>query len=424
MRLKFSRLQHKMAALRRLIADHGIGWVGSFLATRYVFRRLIPLFSTAAERRISSWVSNKTNPVHIYVSAVDWGYPYRQRPHHIASELVARGVPVVFVTPAIGYDRVVGIQEIQPNLLLTPHRDAAVLASRAPVVHLLSTDARFDKDFIELVARQGGIVVYDYIDALDDQLSSGVLTRERRQLHDQLLRQENGVAIVVTADALADEVRAVRSRGCALITNGGDSQRFRSAVREPNLRADFAAIVARKKPIVAYYGSFASWFDYDLVNALARARPNYSIVLIGPDLDGSRANFDLRLPNLAVLNAMAYEDLARHAVWFDVCLVPFLINEITLATSPLKIFEYMGLGKPTVSTDLPECRKYKSVLIGTAPEHFFSEVDRALELSTQPDFVALARTESEGNSWVRKVDDLLDLVNSTALAPAKPLDVS
>lgn len=405
-----SVIRHKLEALRRLLRENGVGWTVVFIGHRVVVGRFLTLFRSRADREIAQWVADVEQPIHIFTGGVDYAYPYRQRPQHIVRELAKRNVPIAYVTPSSGYDRVYTTHSVGPQLLLTVHRDALLLATTAPVVHVLSTDAHLNSAFVDLVRARGGVIVYDYIDALDDAVSSGHLDAGRHALHAALLEDERDTIVMATANALLGEVAAARAVGYGLVTNGVDPDPFRAAKRGSEIDARLARIVARGKPIVGYFGSFAAWFDYDLMNACARARPEYEFVLIGPDLDGTRERLDLALPNLSLLGGMSYADLPRHAIWFDVCLVPFVVNHITLATSPLKIFEYMSLGRPTVSTGLPECRKYRSVLTADGAGPFCAAVDRALALSKDPKFVEVAYGEGESNSWASKVDHMLALI--------------
>jgi len=407
---------HKLEALWRLLRENGVAWTVVFIGHRFVVSRFLWLFEARAERVIEGWTKGLAEPVHIFTGGVDYAYPYRQRPQHMVMELSKRGLPIAYVTPSSGYDRVYAAQSSSTKLLLTPHRDAAVRAATAPIVHVLSTDARLDAAFVQLVRERDGIIVYDYIDALDDAVSSGHLDDARYALHGALLADEERTVVMATANALLDEVATVRSTGFDLVTNGVEPAPFRAATRSGEIDPRLAGVVALGKPIIGYFGSFAAWFDYDLMNDCARARPDYSFVMIGPDLDGTRDRLDLSLPNMSLLGGMSYRDLPRHAVWFDVCLVPFVVNHITLATSPLKIFEYMSLGRPTVSTDLPECRKYRSVSTAAGPAAFCEAIDRALVLSKDPSFIEIARDEGESNSWARKVDQMLRLVGARATA--------
>jgi teichuronic acid biosynthesis glycosyltransferase TuaH len=425
MTVKSWRLIQVWQSLRRLVSDHGALWVISFLLHRTLLRPLTPYFAKHAEGQLKSWYARQTEQVHVYVTALDWHYPYQQRPQHVARELVARRIPVIYVTSAIGYDRTLSTSIEPPGVLLTPHRDVAVRICDRPVVHVLSTDAALDAAFMHLVRSRGGVIVYDYIDAMDDAVSSNKLGPDRMELHRQLLTNEIQSAVLASADVLLSEVAAKRQSDFALVTNGADCGPFIAAKKGATLRGDFAAIVALGKPIIGYYGSLASWFDCNVVNTLAMERPGYSIVIIGPDLDGTRQRLYATCSNLFVLSAMTYTDLPKHAIWFDVCMVPFVINEITLATSPLKIFEYMALGKPTVSTNLPECRKYRSITIGGVPgdNSFATAVDLALKQSQEPSFAAMAQAEGQENSWTAKVDEILALIRSfrdheaTVLAP-------
>lgn len=401
---------HKLEALWRLLRENGVGWTSIFIGHRFVVSRFLALFRSRADREMAQWIAGVEQPIHIFTGGVDYAYPYRQRPQHIVRELASRNVPIAYVTPSSGYDRVYATEVAGPQLLLTAHRDAAVMASTAPIVHVLSTDARLDAAFVDLVRARDGVIVYDYIDALDDAVSSGHLDAERRTLHAALLADERHTVIMATANALLDEVATARAVGYGLVTNGVDPGPFRSARRGSDIDSRLATIIAHNKPIVGYFGSFAAWFDYDLMNVCARARPDYEFVLIGPDLDGTRERLDLALPNLSLLGGMSYADLPRHAIWFDVCLVPFVVNHITLATSPLKIFEYMSLGRPTVSTGLPECRKYRSVLMADGAGPYCAAIDQALALSKDPEFVELACEEGESNSWANKVDHMLTLI--------------
>ena len=85
-------------------------------------------------------------------------------------------------------------------------------------------------------------------------------------------------------------------------------------------------------------------------------------------------------------------------------MIPFLINEITESTSPIKLFEYMALGHPIVTTNMPECRKYSSVLIGRDITEFAAQIEKALGLRENPEYQQLLRKEAAANSWTSKAE--------------------
>ncbi|MBQ5347017.1 MAG: glycosyltransferase, partial [Ruminococcus sp.] len=71
--------------------------------------------------------------------------------------------------------------------------------------------------------------------------------------------------------------------------------------------------------------------------------------------------------------------LPYYATHFSVCTIPFLVNDITQATSPIKLFEYMALGKPIVTTAMNECKKYKSVMIAEDKKDFLEKIEKAIK---------------------------------------------
>ena len=90
--------------------------------------------------------------------------------------------------------------------------------------------------------------------------------------------------------------------------------------------------------------------------------------------------------------------------------IPFLINEITESTSPIKLFEYMALGKPIVTTDMPECRKYRSVLIGNNPDDFIDKIESALALRGNPEYAATLKQEALDNTWEVKASAIASII--------------
>ncbi|MGO4832267.1 glycosyltransferase, partial [Rhizobiaceae sp. 2RAB30] len=231
------------------------------------------------------------------------------------------------------------------------------------------------------------------------------------RLHQELLSDQENCLVVATASRLLDDVKAARTDNFGLVTNGVDVGHF-AVRRERNAtRADFSAIIERGRPIVGYFGALASWIDYELLHTMAAELPGVEIVLIGPDYDGSKELLRSGPGNVHLLDAIEYEALPKHAVWFDVAIIPFIRNDITDATSPLKLFEYMALGLPIVSTDITEARKYRSVRVGASRRDFISLVAEIVEQGTSEFERTRIRQEAEANSWSAKAEALLQLLD-------------
>src|SRR4029077_14140540 len=107
---------------------------------------------------------------------------------------------------------------------------------------------------------------------------------------------------------LLDQARAQRPDALYL-PNAAEFERFASPA-EPAPDPDLAGFLRTGCPVAGYYGALAHWFDYTLLRAVAEKRPDWSFVLIGPDLDGSIRRSDvLRCPNVLWLGPRDYDTL-------------------------------------------------------------------------------------------------------------------
>jgi GT2 family glycosyltransferase len=142
------------------------------------------------------------------------------------------------------------------------------------------------------------------------------------------------------------------------------------------------------KPIVGYFGAIASWFDYDLMYRVATSRPQYSFVLIGAlgleeAVIGKEITRFRHLPNVFLLGHKDYSELPSYLAHFDVCIIPFVINQLTRAADPVKLYEYLSQGKPVVSTAIPAPSDRAELLYITKDaEDFVRNLDRAI---SEPD---------------------------------------
>ena len=137
------------------------------------------------------------------------------------------------------------------------------------------------------------------------------------------------------------------------------------------------------RPIIGYVGGLHRFVDYRLLASLAKARPQWSFVFVGAKT-ADVGELDA-LPNVHLLGQRPHSDLAQYIREFDVCTVPYLNAEVTATVVPLKINEYLAMGKPIVSTELPTICDFNSRhhILATAPnetEPFLRAIEKALSL--------------------------------------------
>lgn len=161
--------------------------------------------------------------------------------------------------------------------------------------------------------------------------------------------------------------------------------------------------------IIGYYGALANWVDYRLIRDVARLRPEWCWCLIGPDYDGSMGKSGiLEEPNVFYLGPKPCYELPSYLAGFDIAAILFKLNNITLSTSPIKLFEYMAGGKPIVSTPLPECLKYGSVHIAKTATKWVTTCEVFLKLSKDDPYWQLLEKEAAENSWDARARQIME----------------
>jgi UDP-galactopyranose mutase len=183
---------------------------------------------------------------------------------------------------------------------------------------------------------------------------------------------------------------------------------FPSSVDRPHfakarvLREEPADMAELPKPRFGFYGVVDERMDLGLLASVAEARPEWSIVVVGPVVKIDPADLPRR-PNLHYLGGKGYEDLPRYLSGWDVALMPFAINESTRFISPTKTPEYLAGGRPVVSTPIVDVVRHygelEGVKVASTPEEFLAACDQALALS-----------RSKGD-WLKEVDQALSALS-------------
>jgi glycosyltransferase involved in cell wall biosynthesis len=163
------------------------------------------------------------------------------------------------------------------------------------------------------------------------------------------------------------------------------------------------------RPILGYFGVVDERLDYELIERLADRFPRSSLVFVGPTAKVDRDELPRRA-NIHWLGQRPYDRLPEYVKGFDVCLMPFALNEATQYINPTKTLEYMAAGKPIVSTAVPDVvRNFTPIVrVADSTTTFFDAVSSALV----PDLVridaglALARA-STWESTVSAMDGLI-----------------
>ena len=264
-------------------------------------------------------------------------------------------------------------------------------------------------DEVRKYTDNGFRLLYEYIDDLNPALAgTEELPQNVRDIH-SFVTSDTDTLIAVSADRLYDDI--VKKRGSdknvVFASNGVDLDHFRKEKKKIEIMEE---IKTRYKKIIGYYGALAGWFDYATVEKLAKRFPEYAFVLIGIKYDVSFDGSGIeKCENVKYLGPVDYKILPDYAAYFDIAWIPFVINEITLATNPIKVFEYMALGKYIITSDMPECRKYSSVNIAKDLDSYVFLIENS-EKGMTDEYKAALALQAEENSWQSKAEAIIGLL--------------
>lgn len=363
-----------------------------------------------------------TERVLIWRSSFGWDVPLFQRPQHIARAMARTGSTVFYeVTPMT--DDVKGIKKAENGLYLVnfqnKHLSELLLTeldgfSGPKYLQFYSTDWTMSVDYVNSFITRGYKILYEYIDDLSPKLAgTKELPVNVREKYEAAMSDSENYFMVTTADLLFEDAKNRRGqRRLCFSTNGVDYGFFRDTSDEVTFDVDFMKVLETGKPLVGYYGAMAEWFDYDLIKMIDNT-DRFTVVLFGIRYDDSldRSGI-LDLKNVFFMGPRNYDVLKYYASKIDILTIPFVINDITKATSPLKLFEYMALHKPIVTSAMNECMKYRSAMIGHNADEFISLLDTALEKAKDPEYIALLDREARENSWSAKAEIITEMLAS------------
>ncbi len=213
----------------------------------------------------------------------------------------------------------------------------------------------------------------DYVSlALDDKSAA-----RTQSAHDRLLSEADQVWAI--SRALVDA--AASQRPDTLLTGVGvEYQDFATA--DESLAPE--ALRSLSRPRVGLVGNLNDRVDWRLLEDIARARPQWQVVVVGPvyhSSDAARIGLEnlVALENAHHIGAVAQDALAPTIAALDVCLIPYRLTQATLRINSLKVYQYLAVGRPVVASRIPSINELADVVACVAPEGFIGAIEAALD---------------------------------------------
>jgi glycosyltransferase involved in cell wall biosynthesis len=344
-------------------------------------------------------------------STADWDHPFWTNKQHVASHLARRGFRVLYVE-SLGLRRptvksrdvarvarrlrhaVQGVRQVEDNLwvaspLVIPWHDNRLarwfndrflqwwlkrqcdrLGFRDPILWT------YNPLVGPMAARLGGsLLVYHCVDDLSaaPHLPAAAIERAEQEL------AHNADLVFTTSQKLHAQLLGFNPTATHFLPNVADYGHF-SKARSPGAIPDDLAAIPR--PRLGFVGALSTYkVDFDLIAAVAKARPDWHWVLIGQVGEGQpdTSIAALRLPNIHLLGPRAYAQLPSYLRGLDVATIPARANPYTAAMFPMKFFEYLAAGLPVVASHVPAVADFSGACDLVASDTaFVAAVDRVL----------------------------------------------
>jgi glycosyltransferase involved in cell wall biosynthesis len=356
----------------------------------------------------------------IYFSHINWNYRY-QRPHHILSQFAKQGHKIFYITPILDkLENHYELEKITENIYqveLSSSRYFDIYKDKVDFIMLNSLKKSFDQlkndlnldpicivSFptweplvLELKKQYDCKIIYDCVDNVEGFPN---VSKERKNEEKNLIK--NSDLIIASARSMYEKIHKITKNVC-FIPNGADFVHFNEQ-RSDNLLRIFP------RPIAGYFGAIAEWFDTDLVEFVAKARPDVTFIFIG-DTYGSNLKRVLSLDNVYFLGERPYSEIPKYLHGFDVCLIPFKLTQLTQDTHPIKIYEYLATGKPVVATKLPEILYLKDLCyIVDGKKEFLEKLNQAIKENDSELRQKRIKFSSE-NTWEERFREILLEIN-------------
>ena len=369
----------------------------------------------------------------IVFSHLRWDFVY-QRPQHLLSRM-AENYKILFIEEPTFHEHDSFLETSSPAphvTVLKPHTPVAAAGFHdEQLPHLIKLMRQFvanDQPHIAwfytpmalplLQELDPTLVVYDCMDEL----------AAFKNPPKQMLQRENALFkvadLVFTGGPSLYRAKRERHPNVHCFPSSVDLVHFEQALDRNNIHPAHENIPG---PRLGYYGVIDERLDLELIDRLAEAHPRWQIVLVGPVVKIDPAALPRR-HNIHYLGQQPYKALPQFLAGWNVCLLPFALNEATRFISPTKTLEYMAAELPIVSTPIVDVLELygEVVAIADSPQAFIKACENAL-LTTPEEHtrnVLRMRELVSETSWTTTAEKMHELIHSTQAKKEKSLSAA
>jgi|GEM_PF-5336348 len=268
---------------------------------------------------------------------------------------------------------------------------------------------------LEVDIPDGVFVVYERYDKYDAAFNITEKNRKLiRALENKIFKKAD--LIIVTAKKLTEDIQEYSAK-IKYLSNAADFEYFSECKSAKNVINKNIAHI--NHPVIGYLGTIHAGTDLKLIRKTALALPEYTFLLTGPVQDGEiKASSEYRslikMTNVIFTGWLDWAEMPTYLKAFDIGIIPYRLDfEFNNYVDPNKFHEYMAMGLPIVSTNIPEMLKYKQwASIANSEEEFISKIKEAVDKLPAKDRDAREIYARE-NGWAKRVGEILGEINKS-----------
>jgi glycosyltransferase involved in cell wall biosynthesis len=246
------------------------------------------------------------------------------------------------------------------------------------------------------------LCVYYCID--DYSAYPGVNSTVVRSMDDETTRRAD--VVFIASDTLLKAKKELNAH-TYVSPHGVEYEHFARA-QDPRLTIP-TDVAQLRGPVIGFFGLIEKFVDLDLIDWLAEQRPEWNFVILG-----RVAVPDETLPqrsNVHFLGKRPYEELPAYGKRFDAAIIPYRSGAWSFHANPIKLREYLAMGKPVVSVETPQILKFADVVaIARTREEFLEKLDEAVAGPQSGDAIRRRMNRVRDWSWDRRADEVLGTI--------------
>ena len=286
--------------------------------------------------------------------------------------------------PAIGH---IYLNNLNETILAQIIRKVAFFIFEAPYSGFLP--------YVEFAKKVGIPIIYEHIDNWESSL--GCLLYDKSSF--EVFMKESDY-LVATSKELVKQLQQYTEKEITYLPNAVDINIF-----EPSYSVEEPGDLIKGKKTLLYFGSlWGEWFDWELLIKVAKNTPDCAYNMIG-DYAGIVEKISKLPSNIHFLGMKKQTELPAYLKFSDIAILPFKNCEIGKYVSPLKIFEYIAMGKYVLSEPLPDVIGYPNTLCSDNPNDWVQAINGKIEIEEFADFISR-------NSWYARCEKLIALTSS------------